>query len=419
MSIEWWSKAFIPPSPLAFDETIMIPTNMPLPEVQSAKQQSVPSNAASKQERTQEDFDKMLDSATIHDKEEAKKLLNRQEQAKTQKQQDAVADQETTDTTAAQDVAANQQKNANLKARVEEAADKKADKGEEIQNAEKTEKTEKTEKNEKTAKRRKGEEDDDPIAAPWSLALTETPVATVLQPQLAVESMPGGLPGQQSVDHQGSIGQGGAAQGIWIPNPVELAMAEFKSPHAAAGRGGHEMTSHITELGLQNQRSNGTTNPVIQHVSKAPLPAHAPTFGEDLAEQIGTLRLISRPGMSEQVRINLVPRDLGNVDVRLQVDDENRVHILITAETEAAKDLLNKQMPQLRDALARQNFGFGEIAVQVDQRQKGDSSGQGFDGVGGGRGSLPGTDEINTTGSVPVTRVNQPWTSAQGLSVFA
>ncbi|MBF0131434.1 MAG: flagellar hook-length control protein FliK [Magnetococcales bacterium] len=395
----------------------MIPTNMPLPEVQSIKQQSVPSNAASKQERTQEDFDKMLDSATIHGQEDTKKLLDRQEQVKTQKQQDATADQETTDTAAAEHVETNQKKNADLKDQAEAAADKKADQGEQIQDAEKTEKTERTERTEKTAKRRQERDEDDPIATPWSLVPTETPVATVLHPQLAMETVPGGVT-QQTVDNAVAVGQGGG-KGIWIPNPTELAMTELKSPHAAAGRGGREATSPITELGLQNQRSSSTSNPVIQHASKAALPAHAPTFGEDLAEQIGTLRLISRPGMSEQVRINLVPRDLGNVDVRLQVDDENRVHILITAETEAAKDLLNKQMPQLREALARQNFGFGEIAVQVDQRQKGDSSGQGFEWRGGGRGSLPETDEPNTAGFVPMTRTNQPWTSAQGLSVFA
>ncbi|MBF0449063.1 MAG: flagellar hook-length control protein FliK [Magnetococcales bacterium] len=128
------------------------------------------------------------------------------------------------------------------------------------------------------------------------------------------------------------------------------------------------------------------SNPAI---NRAPVMAQSSTFSAELAERVGTMRLISRAGATDQVRINLMPRDLGNLDIRLQVDGENRVHMMVTTETEAAKDLLKNQISQLRDALVKQGMEFGDVDIQVDirQREQGADSQAGME-WGGDRRSL-------------------------------
>jgi flagellar hook-length control protein FliK len=163
--------------------------------------------------------------------------------------------------------------------------------------------------------------------------------------------------------------------------------------------------------------------------TQTPLSAHAPTFGEDLAGEVGRLRVIARPGESEQVRIALHPRDLGGLDMRLMVDEEKVVHLMITAESETTKELLNRQLPQLREALARQNLELGEVTVQVDDGRGGENAPEwGFQGGAatgdeersgliwrGGRGGGGERAESSVESSRPVPALG----GGSGLSLFA
>ncbi|MEO5334688.1 MAG: hypothetical protein H7839_21950, partial [Magnetococcus sp. YQC-5] len=85
-----------------------------------------------------------------------------------------------------------------------------------------------------------------------------------------------------------------------------------------------------------NNASNTMENRAIP-ASQATLSAHSPYLGEDLAEQVARMRLISRPGGSEQMRITLHPRELGAVDMRLVVDEQRQVHLMMTADSDTAR----------------------------------------------------------------------------------
>ncbi|MEO5364180.1 MAG: flagellar hook-length control protein FliK [Magnetococcus sp. DMHC-8] len=67
--------------------------------------------------------------------------------------------------------------------------------------------------------------------------------------------------------------------------------------------------------------------------------------------------------------MTLDPQDLGTIDLRLRVDAQNQVHLLITTESDATRELLQQRMAELREALARQEMGFGEVIVQVGDQQ--------------------------------------------------
>lgn len=164
-------------------------------------------------------------------------------------------------------------------------------------------------------------------------------------------------------------------------------------------------------------QKGGNSGPKSPSVPQPPLSAQTPNFGEDLAARVGRIRLISRPGISDQVRITLEPRDLGSIDLRLQVDDENRVHLLISTDSDATRELLNRQMSQLKEALARQNLGFGDVTVQVDVRQKGEETEWKGDQHTTRRGTARSVNKEET----PPDRQRMPANSSGngGLSIFA
>ena len=156
--------------------------------------------------------------------------------------------------------------------------------------------------------------------------------------------------------------------------------------------------------------------------SGPPLSAHSPTFADELLDRVGRMRVFSRgSGASEQqVRVTLVPEELGAIDLRMRVDAQNRVHMVIMTETDAARDLLNRQMSQLRDALERQNMEFGEVTVHVDDQKRGGEEmaqwgfGEQRDQLNGGMGRGRGADEI-----VPeIKRESAISASDGGLSIF-
>lgn len=431
--------------PQAIDETTMTPASMPMPEVQLLKQQKVASNQQAKQGQPDKNFLEMLDKASakarpgtnnptkMTDDPKTSKTASPQENVdrssdtkktdSSQENQSPEALEEKTapgETTAAKGAETTEKTTGVSKAEEARMAEDVAesDAMAEAEEAALTDEAAKAEKSAKTAKRRRGDRSDeaDAAIAQWPVPIGTTPIVTSLHPHLTLQN---NAPAPEQIPGIGEAESGsGAARGAWPLHPPEGNVAGFKPPLATGGRAGGESTPTIAGLGLHNQRPSGTGQ-VIQHAAKSPLPAHSPNFGEDLAERVGSIRLISRPGMSEQVRLSLVPRDLGTLDVRLQVDDDNRVHMLITAESDAAKDLLNKQMPQLRESLARQNFNLGDLFVQVDQRQKGDRSDQGFEWRESRRGSASTEVKQTDTGGRPIPNVNRPWTKTDGLSVFA
>ncbi len=122
-------------------------------------------------------------------------------------------------------------------------------------------------------------------------------------------------------------------------------------------------------LGVMAKKADG---PGIKTEGMRPtLSTQSPRFADELAEKMGRLRVISRPGQSEQARIILQPKALGEIRIQMSVDEVSKVHLSISTETEAAKELLTRQISQLKEALARQDLGFAEVSVDVADREQG------------------------------------------------
>lgn len=199
-----------------------------------------------------------------------------------------------------------------------------------------------------------------------------------------------------------------------------LQWVRSRTPQTTSG----QRSSEAGEIPLALRSAGTRSGQPLPQISRAPLSAQSPNFSQELAERVGTLRLISRAGVSDQVRINLVPRDLGNLDIRLQVDSDSRVHMLVTAESETTKDLLKSQISHLRDSLIKQGMEFGDVDIQVDVRQREESGGTQADREWGGdsrfdtdQASAMRHEEIGTPEDSPV--MGKVIRSADGgMSVF-
>jgi len=67
-----------------------------------------------------------------------------------------------------------------------------------------------------------------------------------------------------------------------------------------------------------------------------------------------------------EARIRLIPEHLGELDVKISVQN-GTVTALFTAETAAAREMLEMQLPMLRTALQQQGFQVDRLVVTQQQ----------------------------------------------------
>ncbi|MEO5367224.1 MAG: flagellar hook-length control protein FliK [Magnetococcus sp. WYHC-3] len=137
------------------------------------------------------------------------------------------------------------------------------------------------------------------------------------------------------------------------------------SPPASSGTTAEAAATTLATL------SGGASGEGSSSAPAKVLGAHHPRFAEALAEESTRLRRIARPGQPEQMRIRLEPRELGTLLMDLTVDGAGKVHLNITTESEAAREVITRQMHQLRSALEKQDLAFGEVMVEVGSESAG------------------------------------------------
>ncbi|MBF0425634.1 MAG: flagellar hook-length control protein FliK [Magnetococcales bacterium] len=209
---------------------------------------------------------------------------------------------------------------------------------------------------------------------------------------------------------------GGATKGGQVENlTLQLATPSTAGSSSSAGFELPEGMVAVTDA-ANTSGSTATRGETPQLT----LSTTRPDFAQEMADSIGRLRTISRPGMPEEVRVILEPKDLGELHVRLQMDKNQQVHVTILAESDAAKELINRDQTQLKNAFAQNDLNFGGLTVNV-----GGQSHQGTDerwrdggrqGGGGTRnGEIEGVDPLAARAALSsAQRGNE-----RGLNLFA
>ncbi|WHY17438.1 flagellar hook-length control protein FliK [Paenibacillus sp. G2S3] len=143
--------------------------------------------------------------------------------------------------------------------------------------------------------------------------------------------------------------------------------------------GDHEVVT-AGQLALRG----GITAPLKAEVPVAPVPVHQ--FAQEMTGFItGKLEIVQKGGVAEAT-ISLFPENLGQVDVKITMQNGHLVAQFMT-EHSGAKDMLEQQMNQLRAALQSQGLQVEKLEVTQNNtplnsqwgqegRQPGSGSGQ-------------------------------------------
>ena len=100
-------------------------------------------------------------------------------------------------------------------------------------------------------------------------------------------------------------------------------------------------------------------------------------FGQDRREWTPALgaRLVTMVANDvQQARIQLDPPELGSLEIRMQVQND-QASVQVSAQSHQVKDVLDNSAQRLRDALAAEGIELSEFSVSAD------SGGQGRDGA--------------------------------------
>ncbi len=141
-------------------------------------------------------------------------------------------------------------------------------------------------------------------------------------------------------------------------------------------------------------------------------------FGQDRREWTPALgaRLMTMVANDvQQARIQLDPPELGSLEIRMQVQND-QASVQVSAQSHQVKDVLDSSAQRLRDALAAEGIELNEFSVSADSGGQGrDSGSDGSDGSGNGYATDSGVEGDEVVG------VNQTHTPAPDslLDTFA
>jgi flagellar hook-length control protein FliK len=146
-------------------------------------------------------------------------------------------------------------------------------------------------------------------------------------------------------------------------------------------RGLGDFSSQLQGLGLTLQSNQAVAAPRPMIALPVQVPVGQPGWDTAMGERIQWM--MSR--QVQQAEIKLTPPDLGPVEIRLSIqNDQTSVHFL--ANHSATRDALEAAIPRLRELFGEINLNLAD--VDVNQRQTGTAGAQ--DGSAGSAGETPG-----------------------------
>ncbi|MEA2063878.1 MAG: flagellar hook-length control protein FliK, partial [Gemmatimonadota bacterium] len=140
--------------------------------------------------------------------------------------------------------------------------------------------------------------------------------------------------------------------------------------------GTNSQAQHFLQLKVeslhQGLRSETFTSQLLEAGGEqSPRPAGASMFTNQ-AEMIGKITQAARMGgngSTSEISIRLEPDHLGQMKVRLSVNENQAVHARITVESHEARSLIEGSLARLRESMAEQGLKVEKFSVDVRQDQ--------------------------------------------------
>ena len=173
------------------------------------------------------------------------------------------------------------------------------------------------------------------------------------------------------------------------PNPVQAQAAEVTQateasvPEQEVDADFSQLLKNAPKQGLESlnakvQGQEQHASPISAQAQNAKvMPAQTPTVqlpsGQQVAEsqifdQVVTRFVGSSNGESGRMVLRLQPAELGSLKIELQVEGD-RIRANLHAQSIQVQEVLERNLPQLRNALAEQGLKIDQFQVDVDQEQ--------------------------------------------------
>ena len=185
----------------------------------------------------------------------------------------------------------------------------------------------------------------------------------------------------------------------------ELAAAVINARGAASGQALQSLQgepgSASTQQTAQALHTHGAMN-VLRHApatqpATPQLPVHTPAGQQAWAEDVGNQVRWMLGRAESKAELVLTPPNLGKLEVSINLNGDQTTAQFI-ASSQAARDALERAMPQLREVLQQAGIMLGDANVSTSQQGAGGEEQEGR-GRNGGRGEAAIAGDAAGTGS--------------------
>lgn len=227
-------------------------------------------------------------------------------------------------------------------------------------------------------------------------------------PLLAADGKGGSLQNSgllPKTDVSADAGGRGVATPAFLLQGRELAAAVISTRGAASGQAVQSLQgepgSASSQQGAQGLLAHGAMH-VLRHApatqaATPQLPVHTPAGQQAWAEDVGNQVRWMLGRAESKAELVLTPPNLGKLEVSINLNGDQTTAQFV-ASSQAARDALERAMPQLREVLQQAGIMLGDANVSTSQQGSG---GEGQEGRGrsGARGEAAIAGEASGTGS--------------------
>ncbi|QEP43205.1 hypothetical protein D5085_08805 [Ectothiorhodospiraceae bacterium BW-2] len=180
-----------------------------------------------------------------------------------------------------------------------------------------------------------------------------------------------------------------------------LATQNQLNPSASsASHAPHSLLSGLTQTGAPAQLASFTV----------PVPLRNANWDRAMGERVTWMA----KNNLQQAKLELNPKQLGPVEIKLSVNQDQQVSVSFVANNQSAREAIEQAMPRLREMLEQSGMSLGDTDVSTRQQQQ---QAEGNRQQGGGRAGLGG--DMALEGEESLLASQQATVAPSGLDLFA
>ena len=142
-------------------------------------------------------------------------------------------------------------------------------------------------------------------------------------------------------------------------------------------------------LGSLGLESRGGLPPALQTLSQ---PSRSPNWSQALSQRV----LYMASHKMQEAKITLNPEKLGSIQVKLNIDKDQVVHVSMQTQQGTTREAIEQAMPKLKEMLESAGMAFGSLDVSDQRRDTNASSQQQAQSQSGGFGAQDRDEDTET-----------------------